>query len=279
MGDLSHLSSSLMLGRKTGSAGGLRARNFLLLRFEDLGLAYFPEYHGYIQTFPLAKSSSAKQGYNVIGWLQGSKFDKQFIVVTAHYDHLGQKGRHIFHGADDNASGVAALLTLARQVAMVGLAHSVIFVATDAEERGLQGAKAFIKDLPVNKEDILLNLNLDMLGEGGSKNRLYVTTTKGDKQLMRMVKNIAVSAGLCFIHGHSKSQRFTRASRKVNWRKASDHAAFARIDIPYLFVGGGTHERYHTPKDTFERIDKEFYTSAVETAWLLLQAADSYSIN
>lgn len=277
--DLATLSSAKMSGRKTGSIGSFNARNFLQSRFKKIGLANFTEYSEYIQRFTLPNSSANKQGFNIVGWLKGSKFADQFIVVTAHYDHLGAKGRHVYYGADDNASGVAALLAIAGNISELGLAHSVIFLATDAEEQGLYGAKAFIKNLPISKNNIKLNINLDMLGEGGRKNRLYATFTRADEQLAEIVKNVADIAGLCFINGHRKSQRFSRFDRKINWRKSSDHAAFAKVDIPYLFVGGGVHKRYHTPKDSFENMDKKFYVSAVETAWLIIQAADSYQVN
>jgi Zn-dependent M28 family amino/carboxypeptidase len=185
----------------------------------------------------------------------------------------------VYYGADDNASGVAALLAIADKVSKVGLEHSVIFLATDAEEKGLYGAKAFTHNLPVSEDAIKLNINLDMLGEGGRKNRLYATFTRGDEQLTELVNNVADIAKLCLINGHRKSQRFSRGLRKINWRKSSDHAAFAKIDIPYLFIGSGEHKRYHTPKDTFENINKKFYVSAAETAWLILQAADSYNVD
>jgi Zn-dependent M28 family amino/carboxypeptidase len=274
--DLATLSSAQMLGRKTGSIGSAKAQNFLQTRFKEIGLTYFPEYSEYIQPFSFPTSTSDRQGFNIVGWLKGTKRADQFIVVTAHYDHLGKKGRHVFYGADDNASGVATLLAIASKASKSGLDHSVIFLATDAEEQGLYGAKAFTNNLPINRTAIQLNINLDMLAEGGRRNRLYATFTRGDEELAKIVKNVADIAGLCLISGHRKSERFNRFSHKINWRNASDHAAFAKIDIPYLFVGGGEHKRYHTPKDSFENIDQTFYVSAAETAWFILQAADSY---
>ena len=115
-----------------------------------------------------------------------------------------------------------------------------------------------------------------MLGEGGRRNRLYATFTRGNEQLAELVENMADIAGLCFISGHKKSQDFSRFRHKINCRKASEHAAFANIDIAYLFIVGGIHKRYHTTKDSFENINLKFYISAVETAWLILQAAVSY---
>ncbi|WP_339723467.1 M20/M25/M40 family metallo-hydrolase [uncultured Paraglaciecola sp.] len=274
--DLATLSSAQMSGRKTGTIGSAKARRFIQSRFKTIGLAYFSEYPEFIQQFQLSKRSSDKQGFNIVGWIKGTSDEQQFIVVSAHYDHLGEKGRHVYYGADDNASGVATLLALASKVSELGLAHSVIFLATDAEEKGLYGAKAFIKNLPINKNAILLNINLDMLGEGGRRNKLYTTFSRGDEQLAKLVENVADTAALCLISGHWKSRNFSQFKQKFNWRKASDHAAFSKVGIPYLFVGGGVHTRYHTPKDNFENINQDFYISAAETAWLILQAADSY---
>lgn len=277
--DLATLSSAQMSGRKTGSAGSFKAQNFLQSRFKEIGLAHFSEHPDYIQVFSFPSSSSDNQGFNIIGWLKGTTFAEKFIVVTAHYDHLGTKGRHIYYGADDNASGVAALLSLAGKVSVLGgLAHSVIFLATDAEEKGLYGAKAFVNHLPVNKNAIQLNINLDMLGEGGRRNRLYATFSRGNRPLAELVKKVSNIASLCLISDHRKSQRFNRSMQKINWRKASDHAAFSKVDIPYVFLGGGEHKRYHTPKDSFENINQKFYITAAETAWQVLQAADAYEI-
>lgn len=274
--DLATLSSPQMSGRKTGTIGGIKAKRFIQARFRNIGLQSFPEFADFIQPFPFPRNSPDKQGFNIVGWLQGKRYQQRFIVITAHYDHLGKKGRHIFYGADDNASGVAALLAVATKVSENATAYSVIFLATDAEEKGLHGAKAFIQDLPVNKNAIILNINLDMLGEGGRRNRLYATYSKGNKHLEALVESVSETAGLCLISGHRKSQRLSQFSKKINWRKASDHGAFSKVDIPYLFVGGGVHNRYHTTKDNFENINQKFYVSAAETAWLIFQAADSY---
>jgi Zn-dependent M28 family amino/carboxypeptidase len=274
--DLAILSSPKMSGRKTGTNGSFKARSFIQTRFKNIGLANFSEFSEFIQPFSFPRVSSDNQGFNIVGWIKGKQYSQRFIVVTAHYDHLGKNGSHVFYGADDNASGVAALLTLASKVSKQSLAYSVIFLATDAEEHGLYGAKAFIKKLPVDKNTILLNINLDMLGEGGRRNRLYATYSRGDKQLAELIEKVSSTAGLCLISGHRRSQGLNHFRKKINWRKASDHAAFSRVDIPYLFVGGGLHNRYHTPKDSFDNINQKFYVSAVETAWLILQAADSY---
>lgn len=273
LADLAQLSSEAMSGRKTGSLGSTKAQNYLQSRFKQIGLSAFAAYPGYLQTFSF--SSSRSSGINLLGWLKGHKNPEKFIVITAHYDHLGKKGHRVFYGADDNASGVATLLALATKTAQQGLAYSVIFLATDAEEKGLHGAKAFVQELPIASNALLLNINLDMMGYGGRKKRLYATHSRGDKSLKSLVANVAKHAPLCLINGHRKSQRFRLFDEKVNWRKASDHWAFGKAGFRYIFLGGGVHKNYHTTKDKFENIEQDFYVSATEAAWLILQAADA----
>lgn len=271
--DLAKLSANQMSGRKTGSIGHAKARDYIQSRFKQVGLQPFAAYPEYFHHFLFSSANSS--GVNVIGWVKGVEFPEKFIVVTAHYDHLGKSARKVFYGADDNASGVATLLALAGSTIEQGLAHSVIFLATDAEEKGLYGAKAFVKELPIPSSALLLNINLDMLAYAGRKNRLYVTHTRGDKKLKGLVAKVAKIAPLCLINGHRKSQRFRLFEERINWRKASDHGAFAKAGFRYIFVGGGVHKNYHTPQDKFENIHQDFYVSATESAWLILQAADS----
>lgn len=271
--DLAQLSSEHMSGRKTGSVGSAKAQSYLQKRYKQIGLSSFAAYPEYLQAFSF--SSSDSPGVNILGLVKGQNFPDRFIIVTAHYDHLGKKGHKVFYGADDNASGVATLLALAAKTAEVPLAHSVIFLATDAEEKGLYGAKAFVKQLPIPHNSLLLNINLDMLGYGGRKNRLYATHSRGDKNLKKLVANVANLAPLCLINGHRKSTRFRLFDEKINWRKSSDHWAFGEGGFRYIFLGGGVHKNYHTTEDKFENIEQDFYVSASEAAWLILQAADA----
>lgn len=274
--DLAKLSSEQMNGRKTGTFGSALAQQFIQQRFGYIGLSNFNESPQFLHKFSYPKDSSSRHGVNLVGWLPGSQLKDEYIIVTAHYDHLGRKGRHVFWGADDNASGVAVLLAIAQKIATTSARHSVIFVATDAEEKGLYGAKAFVKNLPVARESVKLNINLDMLAEGGRKSRLYATYSRNKSYLNQVVKEITDIAGLCFIDGHRRSQRFNRFQSKTSWRKASDHDAFDSVGIPFLFIGAGVHNRYHTPKDSFENVNQQFYIAAAETAWLMFQAVDNY---
>ena len=113
-------------------------------------------------------------------------------MITAHYDHIGHQDSKVFNGADDNASGVAAMLTLARKIKEVGSNNSVIFVATDAEEKGLWGSKHFVNFPPIKLEDIQYNINLDMVARGEVKNRLYVSGTRKNNILKTLITNASL---------------------------------------------------------------------------------------
>ncbi|MGS2721399.1 M20/M25/M40 family metallo-hydrolase [Paraglaciecola aestuariivivens] len=274
--DIAELSSNPMQGRKTGTAGHKQAQQFLKQRFSQIGLKAFLDFYQFSHSFPYPKSSSNKFGMNIVGWVAGQQFPEQIIVVTAHYDHLGKKGSRIYFGADDNASGVAAMLFLATEVLKrKGLAHSVVFVATDAEEKGLYGAKALVQALLAAKVQVKLNLNLDMLAQGGRRNRLYATHSRNQQTLAELIKQVASQAPLCLINGHRKSQNIGRSNDRINWRMASDHGAFLKADLPFIFIGVGVHNQYHTVRDNFENIDQDFFVAAASTAWQVLQAVDA----
>ncbi|WP_340680623.1 M28 family peptidase [Paraglaciecola sp.] len=268
--DFANLADETMQGRRTGTEGAHKAQSYIKSRFNNMGLEPFPQYPDYQQTFRYPDESASNKGVNVLGWHKGTTFPEQYIVLTAHYDHLGMQGKKVFYGADDNASGVAALLTLADALIQQASTYSVIFVATDAEELGLYGASAFLRSSPVNVKNFLLNINLDMLAEGSRRKKLYITS-RGDATLDKKIQHIITQAGVCLVKGHRSRFANNSFQHNVNWRKASDHTAFAKLAIPYLFIGVETHARYHTPEDTVEQIDRLFYTAATETAWLMLQ--------
>ena len=110
--------------------------------------------------------------------------------MTAHFDHLGVRNGQVFNGADDNASGVAALLAVAARVSANKPEHSVVFAALDAEESGLNGAKAFMGDPPVAREAIVMNVNLDMVARD-EKNLLFATGTFQYPFLKAYLKDVA----------------------------------------------------------------------------------------
>jgi Zn-dependent M28 family amino/carboxypeptidase len=278
--DISTLASDDMQGRKTASQGAERARLYISSRYQQIGLQAFPAFAespepAYVRSFTVKSGWSEVTGSNVLGWLAGRKFNDRYIVVTAHYDHLGKSARGIFNGADDNASGVAAMLGIAQYMAQYGSQYSIIFVATDAEEKGLFGAKGFLARPPVPLGSIILNLNLDMLAEGGRRGRLYVTASRGQMAWEEIIEGIIASGNACLVKGHRSNSRGRIKHNSINWRKSSDHAVFASKNIPYLFVGVADHPRYHRENDTTGRINPVFFTYAAQTALTLLLKLDA----
>jgi hypothetical protein len=145
--DVRVLSADAMEGRGAGTKGGAMARAYVVRRFADAGLK--PLGASFEQPFELpARAGAAKSGVNVVGYVAGRAHPERFIVVTAHYDHLGVREGVVYNGADDNASGVAVLLQLAARFGGARRPeNSIIFAALDAEELGLLGARAFVKRL------------------------------------------------------------------------------------------------------------------------------------
>jgi len=173
--DIEVLSADDMEGRKVGTPGGIKAREYVLRRFKEIGL----ETIGGNNLQPFIYTDRAKkefQGANVFGYLKGKKYPDKYIVVSAHYDHLGVRNGEVFNGADDDASGTSALFTLAAYFKKHQSENSLIFVAFDAEESGLLGSKKFVAEPPVKLENIVINVSLDMISHN-DRNELYGSGT------------------------------------------------------------------------------------------------------
>ncbi|AWL13068.1 Bacterial leucyl aminopeptidase [Saliniradius amylolyticus] len=194
--------------------------------------------------------------------------------MTAHYDHLGRHGGRVHPGADDNASGVSTLLTLADFMRKVKSCHSIAFVATDAEEKGLYGAKAFLYQGPVAKEHIKANLNLDMLGHSGRRDVLYLGGPRHYPEL-NQAKRLVLGRFSSFVKEGRDGRGFNYdRSRRIDYRNASDHAVFDRAGIPFIFLNGADHKYYHSPRDTLARIDRDYFFRAVDVAKTTLMSLD-----
>ena len=144
----------------------------------------------------MRKDSSIVKTYNVLGLVEGkdSILKDEVIVLGAHYDHLGMKGDSIYHGADDNASGIAALLEIAEKVKahQNELKRSIIFIAFGAEEQGLLGSQFFVENPIVPIDQIKLMMNMDMLGHLNEEKHLYMGcagTFPGGVELMKSLAN------------------------------------------------------------------------------------------
>jgi Zn-dependent M28 family amino/carboxypeptidase len=260
--DVRTLASPGFAGRKTGTDGSRKAQAFLQARFEALGLKPFGA--GYAQPFAFTHTSikepANKTEYpsaaNYIGYIPGSQAPERFMVISAHYDHLGVRDGKLYPGADDNASGVAAMLAMAAWFKVHPPLHSIVFAAFDGEELGLRGAKAFLAALPFRKEQLALNLNLDMLSHNDN-NEIFVAGTSYTPAFKPMVEQVAQRSTVNLKLGHDRPS--LTAGSAEDWTNSSDHGPFHAAGIPFLYFGVEDHADYHKPGDTFEHINQAFY--------------------
>lgn len=262
--DLRLLTSPQFAGREAGSEAPNHSAKYVFARFSELG--YSPSY----QRFSFQSGwSAAEWGHNVIAYLPCSHTScKSTVVITAHYDHLGGTGKRYYPGANDNASGVAALLHLAKELKVVTTNQNVYFVATDAEEKGLHGAYHFAKS-ELN-QNTSLNINLDMLAVN-NKRQLYILSSRGNAELKTLVKSL-VPQYVKFRYTESSVHLGRIAGEEhIDWLKASDHYAFHRQAIPFIYIGMGVDQKHHTTDDSFERVKLDLYQGAVSDILLLVK--------
>jgi len=196
---------------------------------------------------------------NVVGVLEGSgPRAAETVVVGAHYDHLGRGGpgslafgsREIHNGADDNASGTALVMELARRLGRRAdpPPRRVVFVAFSGEEMGLLGSAHYVARPPYPLRDTVMMLNYDMVGRLGEKGELSVYGTTSAPGLDPLVDALGRDEGLII-------RKSAGALLGDRFSLASDHASFLLRRIPYLFFFTGVHRDYHRPSDDVEAIN------------------------
>jgi Zn-dependent M28 family amino/carboxypeptidase len=259
------LAADSMEGRKAGTPGGARARRYLIERLKALGVA--PLTAGYEHPFTLPRDSL--QGVNLLGLIPGTRQDAGYLVLSAHYDHVGIRRGETYNGADDNASGVAAVLAIAEALVKAPLAHPVLIALFDAEEGGLSGARAFVANPPVAKTRIALNLNLDMVGHS-EKGELWVAGTAHAPTLRAVMDSLARVAPVTLRIGHDRKD----VKGEQDWSGSSDHGAFHAAGIPFLYFGEEDHGDYHKPTDDPATLTPAFFGKAVATILTALRMVD-----
>lgn len=268
--DVTALSADAMQGRGFGQPGGQMARDYIIAGFEAAGIE--PLNGDWLLPFTApagARNPIAINGVNVAAAIPGTEAPDQWIVVTAHYDHVGVQGGQIYNGADDNASGTAALLELARMLRDHPPRHSVLLLALDGEEAGLLGARAFVANSPIPLENMVVNINLDMIARGDN-GILWVVGTRQYPAIRPVVDALAEQPGIERRYGFDDPA----APRSESWVNASDQAAFHARGVPFVFFSVEEHGDYHQPTDDADLIDADWYRGAVQTSWDALHAID-----
>jgi Zn-dependent M28 family amino/carboxypeptidase len=266
--DLRTLSADAMEGRALGTAGGVRARRFVLARMQASGVKPFGASYEQPIALPARGNAPALTGANVIGVIRGTSKPDRYLVMSAHYDHVGIRDGQIYNGADDNASGAAALFAIARYFSQHPLSSSLIVAAFDGEEEGLVGSRAFVRAPPVDRTAIVIDINADMIGRD-PKDNLYVVGTIRQPALKPIVDRVAKTAPVHLLQGHEGH------GTGEDWTEDSDHFAFMEAGIPALYFGVEDYDHLHKPSDDFETIDQAFYVHAVETLIDTLIAFDA----
>lgn len=262
--NLKLLSADDMEGRKTGSEGNKKARTYIIDQLRKIGVE--PLVPGYEQSFTITQTAGTINGVNILGIVPGSK--KETIVVSAHYDHLGIRNNSIYNGADDNASGTSALLAIVAYFKKHAPSHRLIFAFFDAEEMGLRGSAHFVKNTDLQKENIVLNINLDMVSRS-EKKELYACGGFSYPDVKKKIQNIKPPKGLNLLFGHDDP-----ATGHDDWTNQSDQYSFHQKKIPFVYFGVEDHPDYHHATDDFEKVNTTFYAKSVETILLCIQALD-----
>ncbi|WP_370318000.1 M20/M25/M40 family metallo-hydrolase [Pseudoalteromonas sp.] len=266
--DIITLTSAQFAGRKTATQGAQLAAEFVSERFTSLGYTVDEQSFTYQSGF-FGKAT----GRNIIASPNSRCENCKKVIFTAHYDHLGQKGSRLYPGANDNASGVAALLYLAEHFAQSPQPYQLVFVATDAEENGLHGSEYLVSTL--NKDEIKLNINLDMLVVNPRKPRIYAFLDKQSlAQYQTDIKTLS-DEQLTFMATSSSARLNRLFDLKVDWRRASDHYSFAKAGIPYIYFGIGHDKHHHQSTDTAAHIDFTLFEYAMAKIALFVEKLPS----
>ncbi|NNE55789.1 MAG: M28 family peptidase, partial [Flavobacteriales bacterium] len=231
------LSSDSFAGRGMDAEGGKMAQEYVASNFDSLGLQQFDG--SWFQEFNVIhpmKRNKKLHGRNVMGYLNAES--DQWIIISSHHDHMGIVGDEVFNGADDNASGTAALFALAEYFSKNPLPHNLIFIAFDGEETGLLGSRNFVDNLPISKEKIIANVNMDMIGRN-DKSEIYLCGATHYPDLFARFEEADEQVDITVLLGHDG------ADGKQDWTTASDHGNFHRQGIPFVYIGEEDHEDYH----------------------------------
>lgn len=290
--NLKILASADFEGRRTGESGQKKAAEYIAGYYKQLGISHPRGTSDYYQKIPASFMRSAsmklKDSENVWAYIEGTEKPDEVLVISAHYDHLGVLLNQIYFGADDNASGTVSLMEMARifQYAYnkgIKPKRSILFLHVSGEEFGLFGSKYYVENPALPLSNTIANLNIDMVGRRSkeyNKPDDYIFLV-GSKKLSDDLYNISEQANTASVNLDLDYTFDENDPQQIYYR--SDHYNFAKNNIPVIFYYNGTHEDYHLPTDTFDKIDLPLMTKRVqlifETAWKLVNSEERPSLN
>lgn len=269
VGDLFRLAHDSMAGRGAMTPENAKARAWLAAEFRRIGLAPVgAEFvHPWVRP-PRRGSADSLRGANVLGQVRGRAHPERVIVVSAHYDHVGTRAGQVYNGADDNASGTAAVLAMAAWFRRHPPAHTIVFALWDAEEVGLQGARAFVAAPPMPLASIAAMVNLDMVARG-DKGELYAAGATPWPAMRPVLEALVPAAAVTLRLGHDSG------GGQDDWTNQSDQGAFHAAGIPFVYFGVEDHPDYHKPTDDAEKVDAGFYFRSARTIAAFVERLDA----
>lgn len=216
---------------------------------------------------------------NIMGYLEGTDKKDEIIVLSAHYDHVGKRGDKIYNGADDDGSGTTSILEIAEAFAEAkkaghGPRRSILFMTVTGEEKGLLGSEYYTDHPVLPLEKTVVDLNIDMVGrvdESHKDNREFVYLVGSDR-LSTELHQLSEKANATFTHlDLDYTYNDENHPDRIYYR--SDHWNFAKNNIPIIFYFNGTHEDYHQPTDTVDKIEFDLLQQRAQlvfyTAWVI----------
>ncbi|MCG1035733.1 M28 family peptidase [Polaribacter sargassicola] len=256
------LASDEMEGRKTGTPGIEKAAVYIENEFKKIGLTTFEDLETYRQTFNFTPRRSKEEitAFNVIGVLEGKSKKDEYVIISAHYDHLGNEGKgedKIYNGANDDASGVTGLLALAEYFKKVGNERTIVFAAFTGEEMGLIGSTYFGKG--IDAEKFVAGINLEMIGKTPSfgPNTAWLTGFERSDFGKIIQKNLVGTGYQLFADPYDKFNLFFR----------SDNASLARLGVPshtFSTTPIDVDKDYHQVSDEAETLNMTVITQTIQ---------------
>ena len=282
--------SDYFQGRETGTLGQRRAVDFLQNFYSTQGIEEAKGTDNYTQPMKLNIKGVDVETENVAAIIKGSKFPEEYIVISSHLDHIGIKNGEINNGADDDGSGTVALLEIAEAFKMAadvgqGPKRSLIFLHVTGEEKGLLGSSYYANNPLYPLTQTMTNLNVDMIGRTDPKredkdpNYIYLI---GADRLSQDLHDISEATNTKYTQ-FKLDYTFNEEKDPNRFYYRSDHYNFAKNNIPVIFYFSGTHEDYHKPGDTPDKIMYDLLAKRTQlifyTAWELANRTDKIRLN
>jgi len=275
------LASNEFEGRRSGEKGQKLAATFLSNYYKERSINATNDSANYLQNIPkdFFSGLSNDDSENVVAFIKGSTYPNQYVIISAHYDHLGKRNGRLYPGADDDGSGTSAVLEIAEAFKLASKSshrpkRSVVFLNLTGEEEGLFGSKYYTENPIFPLENTVANLNIDMIGridEQHIKNPNFVYLIGSDK-LSTELHNISEKANATFTH-LNLDYKYNDEKDPNRFYYRSDHYNFARHNIPIIFYFNGVHDDYHQPSDTPDKINYDLLKKRAQlvfyTAWEL----------